>query len=69
MWLTTPPPSPVPSPTPCPLPQFLRTVLTTQMFDVFLEERENAMKEGVTLDGHFEQKCRELKEAVLEPDQ
>lgn len=55
--------------TPCPLPQFMRTVLTTQMFDVYLEERENAMKEGVTLNGHFEQKCRELEEAALEPDQ
>ena len=49
--------------------QFMKTVLTTQMFDMYLEERENAMKAGVVLNGHFEQKCKELSEVALEPDQ
>ena len=33
--------------------QFMRVVTTTQMFDRFLEERENAIMRGKPLNGQF----------------
>jgi hypothetical protein len=49
--------------------KFMKVVCTTQMFDRFLEERENAILSGKPLNGYFEEKALKLSGTSLDPQQ